>query len=360
MKKIGLLFLVLFSFILTGCSDDDTNEWTPPAELKNGCYVLNNGSLGNNDASLMFYNFDTKQNSNIFGASNAGKFLGETGQDMIIIQDKIYVSVNGSGVVYVTDLYGKIQKEIISKRGGEPQYPRSFAVSGDYVYVTYFDGYVGRINKNTLELDSKQVKVGDNPEEMGVSNGKLYVTNSGGMNFPVYNKTVSVVDLSTFTELKKIDVKDNPTKVQVDSRGSVYVISMGDYDLIPNTLQRIDPVTDKVDEIGNASVMKISNDGTKLYTIYAQVSTTSGATEILYRTYDTVEKKYLTNSFVDKDVTFAASITSLNTDPGGNFYIGTSDYKKTSTMYVISATTGKQTGSFNTGGITPMGAYFLK
>ena len=44
-----------------------------------------------------------------------------------------------------------------------------------------------------------------------------------------YDKTVSVVDLSTFTEIKKLDVVLNPTRIQADEQGNVYVVSMGNY-----------------------------------------------------------------------------------------------------------------------------------
>ena len=58
-----------------------------------------------------------------------------------------------------------------------------------------------------------------------------------------YDKTVSVVDLSTFTEIKKLDVVLNPTRIQADEQGNVYVVSMGNYADIPNTVQKINTET---------------------------------------------------------------------------------------------------------------------
>jgi YVTN family beta-propeller protein len=67
----------------------------------------------------------------------------------------------------------------------------------------------------------QRIAVGQNPEGLAVSNGKLYVANSGGLNFPDVDSTVSVIDLTTHTELLKITVGKNPGGVCVDSEGDV-------------------------------------------------------------------------------------------------------------------------------------------
>ena len=83
---------------------------------------------------------------------------------------------------------------------------------GGKVYISYYNGYVARLDTASLEVEAK-VKVGRNPEQLAVSSNKLFVSNSGGMDYSTevgYDKTVSVVDLSTFTEIKKLDVVLNP------------------------------------------------------------------------------------------------------------------------------------------------------
>ncbi len=45
--------------------------------------------------------------------------------------------------------------------------------------------------------------VGYQPEEMVIAGNKLYVANSGGYRVPSYDRTVSVIDLTTFTEIKR-------------------------------------------------------------------------------------------------------------------------------------------------------------
>ena len=69
-------------------------------------------------------------------------------------------------------------------------------------------GEVYKIDTLTLQTVAK-VTVGYQPEEMAVIDDKLYVANSGGYMVPDYDHTVSVIDLKTFTEERKIDEPTN-------------------------------------------------------------------------------------------------------------------------------------------------------
>lgn len=120
--------------------------------------------------------------------------------------------------------------------------PRYFAACDGKVFVSYYDGYIARIDTATLEVDA-MVKVGRNPEQLAVCNGYLYVANSGGMDLNTAlgcDNTVSVVNLSTFTEVEKIEVVCNPAVV-VACGDDVYVASYGNYNDVPGMLQCISP-----------------------------------------------------------------------------------------------------------------------
>lgn len=71
--------------------------------------------------------------------------------------------------------------------------------------------------------------MGYQPEEMVIVGNKLYVANSGGYRVPNYDNTVSVIDLETFKETKKITVAINLHRMRVDQNGLIYVTSRGDY-----------------------------------------------------------------------------------------------------------------------------------
>ena len=69
--------------------------------------------------------------------------------------------------------------------------------------------------------------VGYQPEDIVVSGNKLYVANSGGYRAPVYDSTVSVIDLSTFKEIYKINVAINIQKMRLDRSGNLWVRPWG-------------------------------------------------------------------------------------------------------------------------------------
>lgn len=61
-------------------------------------------------------------------------------------------------------------------------------------------------------------------EEMAVVNGKLYAANSGGYyvySGGAYDRTVSVIDLASFTVAKNIDVEVNLHRLRASINASV-------------------------------------------------------------------------------------------------------------------------------------------
>lgn len=357
MKISKLFYLLSFILLFSACSSDsnDTPIAVDSIVPTEGAFVLNSGNYGDNNSSLAFYNrVSTTVSQNVFSVQNNGLKLGDTAQDLLVVGNEMYIAVYNSRIIYITDSIGKVKQEI---RSATNQYPRNLAADANYVYVTYYDGYLARIDKKTKMLDPNQVALGRNPEQVKVSNGKIYVVNSGGLDYPNYDNKVSVVDANTFTKIRDVEVVINPTRIEVGNNGKVYVISSGNYDDVPNTLQSIDPLDNyKVESIGSASLMTVNSQADKLYTIYAPVN---GST-LDYKVYDISTEKYLDASFVNSNVKFAATPSTLNIDPvTSNIYIGTSDYRTNATMYIINST-GLLIGQFNTGGLNPIGAYFFK
>jgi YVTN family beta-propeller protein len=278
------------ALFVTGCSKDDDDEITPQIPQTEYVYVLNEGTWNGNNSTLTLYDVEKGEvygkdgNYDFFEITN-GRKLGDTGQDIIIYGSKMYIAMSGESTVEVTDLDAKSIKPINTE--GEPRY---FAVKDGKVYVTYFNGYVARIDTATLEVESK-VQVGRNPEQMTIVGNRLYVANSGGLD-AVNDNTVSVVDLASFTETKKIEVIVNPVGVSSDKNGNVFVVSNGNYYDILNTVQRINTATDEVSVLFNGTV--IATIDNVLYTIYSQW----GVPEVEYKSYNTAENRIVSDNFI--------------------------------------------------------------
>ncbi len=241
MRLISTLFIV---FLVVSCKKDDP-EISPVAEtLDNGMIVLCEGLFQYNNSSVSWVDFENGAISNDLFVSKTGRQLGDTGNDMKQYGGKIYIVVNVSSTIEVMDAstFKPIQ-QISMIANGTAKQPRSLTFHGGKVYVTCYDGYVDVIDTTSLAV-TQRIQVGSNPEGLSVSNNKLYVANSGGLNFPVPDSTISVIDLNTYAEIKKITIGMNPGGVITDSQGDVYAIVRGDYAGVPSRMVRIDTQND--------------------------------------------------------------------------------------------------------------------
>ena len=313
--------------------------------------------MGSNNAGLSCFNLNTLTMTVDTFMNVNERGLGDTANDMIVYGSKMYIAVYGSSIIEVTDLSGKSIKQI--KSSGDALLPRFFTANEGKVYVSLYDGYVARLDTASLEIEQK-VKVGRNPEQLVVANNKLYVANSGGLDYntPVgYDKTVSVIDLASFQETKKIEVVTNPVNLVTDSQGDVYLVSMGDYGAIPNTFQRIDSETDEVTTITETNATEMASVGDKLYMIYSQYDANWNQV-ISFISYDAINEKVISDNFIT-DGTSIDKPYKIGADPTtGYIYITASDYKTNGDVYAFDAS-GKKLFQFEVG-LNPVKAVFVK
>ena len=246
MRLIKIVILILLVF---GCKKKKVVETNTDnvSQLKNGMIVLCEGLFQQNNASLSWIDLSSSVViDNQFFTTKTGRLLGDTGNDIESYGGKIYVVVNVSSTIEVLDKStGTSIKQISMMNNGISKQPRSIAFYGSNAFITCFDGYVDVLDTATLTI-TKRIKVGENPEGLSISNGKLYVANSGGLNSPNVDSTVSVINLSSFAEVKKITVGKNPGSIVTDSQGDVYVIARGNYGNISSRMVKINSINDEL------------------------------------------------------------------------------------------------------------------
>ena len=329
MKLFPKIFVFLLLVGLVSCNDmqDVEKVITLPENQKTGkMLVLSEGLFNMNNSRLSYYNFETKElKTNYFKEKNK-RGLGDTANDMIRYGSKIYIVVNVSSQVEVIDANtGYSVKQIpVFDEDDKARQPRYLTGKDGKVYVTCFDGNLLRIDTVKLEIDG-MVKCGRNPEGLCIANEKIYVANSGGLDNPNYDNTVSVVDLNTFKEIKKIQVADNPYKIFADSEGDVYVSSRGNYSTSqPYRFQRIDSYVDEViQEFEGLNVLNftIYNDIAYMY------SFDFNSDNNWIKTFDCLTEKVIDEKFIT-DNTKIEKPYSIQVNPfDGNIYItNTSDF----------------------------------
>ena len=348
MKKKNFIYIsalcALMSFSFTSCGDDEdpipevpeNPDPTPDQPTEDGSfmalYFLNSGKMGNNNSSLYMYDVEKEEVVPDYFLAQNGRGLGDTAQDMIVYGDKMYIAVYGESTIEVTDLRAKSIKQVPTE--GQP---RAMVSDGGKVYISYYNGYVARLDTASLEVE-KIVEVGRNPEQLAVANNKLYVANSGGMDYNTevgYDKTVSVIDIPSFTETKKLEVALNPTCVLADEQGYVYVVSMGNYADVLNTMQRIDSKTDEVSPVAACpNATEIAYQDGILYSYYSQYDANWNTT-ITYTAYNTqtgVAEEWKKETTVEKPYKICVA--------GSNIYVTESDYTNNGDVYAFD-TAGK-------------------
>lgn len=249
MKKI--LYLLLLTFICASCNDmkdkPEPRNFPENTNEKGKMYVLSEGLYHMNNSTLACIDFDErKMDFNFFAVKN-GRGLGDTANDMKRYGDRLWIVVCGSSQVEIVHIStGKsIKRLALTNQNDEPRYPRAITFWENKAYVCSFDGSITEIDTTSFVMKTN-IYCGRNPDGIVAVNGKLYVSNSGGLDFPNYDSTVSVIDLAIYREIKRIKVGQNPYKLQSDSEGDVYVVSRGNNGTIPAVWQRIDSKTDEL------------------------------------------------------------------------------------------------------------------
>lgn len=199
-----------------------------------GLYVLCEGNMGSNKARLDYMNLEKGDYySNWYGAQNPKqvKELGDVGNDIKQHGGRLYAVINCSHKVEVMDIQARHIGQI------EISNCRYLAFKDDKLYVSAYVGSVANpellgsvyeVDTATLQI-TREVKVGHQPDELCIVDDLLYVVNSGGYLTNQYDSTISVIDLTTFTEIEKISVGLNPTRVRVDDRKQLWVCCQGNY-----------------------------------------------------------------------------------------------------------------------------------
>lgn len=369
-QSIRLFFLILLvaGLSLQSCRKerypilseiDPVLPGNPEASLK-GFYLLNEGNMNMNRASLDFLDFTTGNfHRNTYEEANPGitKGLGDVGNDIGIYGSKLYVVVNNSNKIEVLDAQSTRSLGKINLNNG-----RYLTFHNGKAYVSSYLGKVGdpnapngivvEIDTATLQI-TRQVEVGRQPEELAVVGEKLYVANSGGYSPPNYEKTVSVIDLLSFKEVKRIEVAENLHRLKADRYGDLYVSARGNYYDIPSRLYVIDTQTERVKKQFDIPASNLAIHGDTAYVYSTEWSYETGQNTINYFMLNIKTENLLTQSFITDETKNKISIPygiAVNPLTKEVYVTDARDYVSPGMLYCFSPA-GKLLWSHQTGDI---------
>lgn len=342
-------------------NDESGSKYELPSSR---AFILNQGVMNLNDANISFYAPDGNADfiPDIYQGNNDIK-LGDTGQALIADGRDMYVTVTGSG--YVAKLNAAAQKTasftLDNPAGGFFQ-PRSLAVAGGKLYVSYYGGKL--VSCSTSDLGTRETILdlpGTNFEGVAVIGSKVYVCQSyaqtsGG--FEYFDKVYAVDTKTKAVEPITVGVNPNDIAAVADK---LYLLSWGNYATYGYDFQVIDTAKgNKVTHIAPATKMAAGKEN--IYLVNSVTDWTTYTTTNTFFRYDiakgaVVEESFLKNAPAELA---SAAIYMMSVDPAsGDLYIGTTTYTSEGTVYRFDSK-GNFVAKFPSGGINPCAMAFFR
>lgn len=237
MKKylFSVVMMVMSGALVTSCiSDDDDNKGDSSSSITitSGLYVVNNGTWGQNNGSLTYFDYASLQAQQLLSGANG---LGDTPNDAYTKGDTIFVVGSTENTIFVVNKKDfSIIKRISTTEGlgeAEGNTPRHITGYGNNIYFTTYGGYVGIIDAKSLAMSQIKYQVGSAPEGLTVggtaSEPVLYVANS---DYGYGNASISKINLNSGTveEIKNESIQ-NPQEI-VAIGNELYILDWGHYD----------------------------------------------------------------------------------------------------------------------------------
>lgn len=376
MKKyitFTILLPFLFSCILLNSCRSNDDELIRPDKDKpdngqitdsiKGFFLLNEANMGSNKSTLDYYDYESgTYYRNIFPTINPHitHNLGDVGNDIQIYGDKLYAVINCSHLIEVMDVNTAEHLNTINITNC-----RYIVFKDGFAYVSSYNGpvlidpdapvgTVLKVDTTNMAIVGKCI-VGYQPDEMVIKGNKLYVANSGGYRVPNYDRTVSVIDLISFTETKKIDVAINLHRLELANNGDLYVSSRGDYKTIGSKTFIIDTEKDEMkEELPLLPNSNMALSGDSLYVYSVEWSHITQKNTVTYAIFDTKEKKVVTRNFIKDGTEQRIKIPygiAINPETKEFFTTDAKDYVSPGTLYCFDQKTGLKKWSVITGDI---------
>ena len=269
-KKTTRIYRILIPFLLLilliGCMKDDQwikdHQQSGDVQLPSGAlFVVNEGNFMYGNATLTSYDTIKRAVQNDLFYKVNGLPLGDVAESMTIWKSSGYVVVNNSGKIYVMDTQnGKYTGKITGLTS-----PRFILFADDQkAYVT--DLYAGKISiiNPATNLVTGSIPCPSHPstEEMVRLGQLLYVTCWSG------DRTVLVIDIGKDQIVTEITTGLQPCGIVSDKFSKIWVLCQslpGSTSKNAALLQRIDPVTAKIDKSfsfpADAKPVKLTIDG---------------------------------------------------------------------------------------------------
>lgn len=235
MKKLfkylsAVCALTTLSLSTASCSkNDDVEEPNPIKDYitNNGdgtLFIVNEGSFQTSTASLSVYNPTTNKTLNeAFNYVNGMK-LGDGAQSMTIAENKGWIVVNNSNVVFAIDSYTLKEKGRITGLSS----PRYFhQVNDKKAYITQmYDNHIAIANPSTYNITG-YIEVPDMDASTGSTEQMVAYGDYVLCNCWSYQKNIIKIDTRTDKVVATLEVGIQPKAIALDCNNKLWVLTDG-------------------------------------------------------------------------------------------------------------------------------------
>ena len=210
-----------------------------------GLFICNEGNFQYGNATLSYYNPETRKVENeVFYRANAMK-LGDVAQSMTTYNNRGWVVVNNSHIIFAIDL--DTFKEVGRITGfTSPRYIHF--ISDEKAYVTQiWDNRIFIVNPKRYEI-TDYIEVPNMTMEQGSTEQMVQLGDYLYVNCWSYQNRILKIDTRTDEIVAELTVGIQPTSLALDRNGKLWTVTDGGYDGSPYgyeapSLYRIDPET---------------------------------------------------------------------------------------------------------------------
>ncbi|MBU3700131.1 MAG: hypothetical protein FGM33_09005 [Candidatus Kapabacteria bacterium] len=177
MLAVMLVGMLVFGY---GCLPVPTEVRSPEADISApGVFVLCEGLWRQDNSTLAFVGDDGAVVTDVVGTFNPGLRLGDTGTDLHVRGDSMWVVVSTSRSIEL--FHRRTGRWLARLRFDDLREPYKMAFVNDSVAVCTFlnDNSIAEFNARTMSWRVARIDVGPAPEGIAVMNGLIYVANSG-------------------------------------------------------------------------------------------------------------------------------------------------------------------------------------
>ncbi len=274
-----IVLLISLLFIFQACKKDESPE-QQDHDLAKGVFIINQGTFNAANASLSYFETGSKiLINNLFTEVNKIP-LGDVAQSITLWEDKAFIVVNNSGVVYCIE---RKNAKLSGKITGLASPRNMLILNSEKAYISdLYDHHISIVNSTTFEVTGT-IELNRSSEEMVLIGAKAYVANYSAYGQQLKNDVVLVLDTNTDKLVDTIKVGIEPNSIVSDKDSNLWVLCSGGYlnEELP-TIWKINGANGEVLHTytfnvleSSPSALKINGNGDQLYFLNNGVFTMS-------------------------------------------------------------------------------------